>query len=332
MTTLILAGFLFGTVLQTAKLNRFDTISGLAILEDLTVAKAILFTLGISVALFAILFLFGWVNFHVKPLLLVGVLLGGLVFGAGMAILGYCPGTLVVSAGEGAVDAMLGIVGGLLGGIAFSLTYPKISWVLGADYGNLSVFTLAGSPVLYLIIAILVSVTMIALAFYLDKIKPLNKRWILAGAALALLNVVISLKFTYDRPVGASTAYPYLGGLTSELLRNTYFDKIEIPGAWESYFLLGALLAGLIISLVTKNFRFQLIFSRWAFYKGTAPLKRIIWALSGGFILIFGARLAGGCTSGHIISGGMQLAVSSMLFAVAAFSGLLVSGRIFYKK
>jgi uncharacterized protein len=115
-------------------------------------------------------------------------------------------------------------------------------------------------------------------------------------------------------------------------LLNTYFDKIEIPGTWESYFLLGALLAGLVISLVTKNFRFKLIFSRWAFYKGTAPAKRIVWALFGGFILVFGARMAGGCTSGHIISGGMQLAVSSILFAVAAFSGLFVVGRIFYKK
>ncbi|MCK5815768.1 MAG: YeeE/YedE family protein, partial [Flavobacteriaceae bacterium] len=74
-----------------------------------------------------------------------------------------------------------------------------------------------------------------------------------------------------------------------------------------------------------------LIYSNWERFKGNSKPKRIIWSLLGGFILIFGARMAGGCTSGHIISGGMQVAISSMVFAVFTFIGLLGTGKLFYK-
>jgi len=47
--------------------------------------------------------------------------------------------------------------------------------------------------------------------------------------------------------------------------------------------------------------------------------------------LIFGARMAGGCTSGHVLSGGMQLAVSSLVFAAFVFGGLLLTGKYFYR-
>jgi hypothetical protein len=42
--------------------------------------------------------------------------------------------------------------------------------------------------------------------------------------------------------------------------------------------------------------------------------------------------MAGGCTSGHILSGSMQLSVSSMLFAVFVFAALIITGKIFYKQ
>jgi uncharacterized membrane protein YedE/YeeE len=61
-------------------------------------------------------------------------------------------------------------------------------------------------------------------------------------------------------------------------------------------------------------------------------IKRLIWAFFGGFLLLFGARTAGGCTSGHVISGGMQLAASSMLFAFFVFASFLATGKMFYRK
>ena len=75
-----------------------------------------------------------------------------------------------------------------------------------------------------------------------------------------------------------------------------------------------------------------MIHDNWEKYKGNNFGKRAFWAFVGGFILIFGARMAGGCTSGHVISGGIQLAASSLAFAVFVFAGLLLTGKYFYTK
>jgi len=96
-------------------------------------------------------------------------------------------------------------------------------------------------------------------------------------------------------------------------------------------FLTGAFISGIVISLLRKEFKIKLIHSNWEKYKGNSVPKRIIWAFTGGFILIFGARMAGGCTSGHVLSGGMQLAVSSLVFAAFVFGGLLLTGKYFYR-
>jgi len=96
--------------------------------------------------------------------------------------------------------------------------------------------------------------------------------------------------------------------------------------------LTGAFLAGLFISIIKKEFKLKLIYSSWEKFKGNSSIKRIIWAFVGGFVLIIGARIADGCTSGHILSGGMQLAASSLVFTVFTFIGLLVTGKVFYKK
>lgn len=97
-------------------------------------------------------------------------------------------------------------------------------------------------------------------------------------------------------------------------------------------FLTGAFLSGLFLSLIKKEFKIKLIHENWARFKGNSKSKRIAWAFVGGFLLLFGARLAGGCTSGHIISGGIQLAVSSLVFAVFVFGGFSITGKLFYRQ
>jgi len=96
-------------------------------------------------------------------------------------------------------------------------------------------------------------------------------------------------------------------------------------------FLLGAFISGLLLSFIKNNFKITLLHENWIKYKGLSSQKRIIWSFIGGFILIIGARMAGGCTSGHILSGGMQLAFSSLTFAIFVYIGLLLTGKLFYQ-
>lgn len=333
MTILILLfGFLFGAILQSAKLNKYNTISGMARLEDYTVAKAILVAIGVGAILLNIEIAMGFATFHVKPLIFVGITLGGLIFGAGMAILGYCPGTMAVSLGEGSMDALVGIVGSIFGGIAYTVVEPSIKGLMGPDLGKGTLQSVAGSGILFYVLLFVFGLVLVAFAFWLNKLeKKKSYLWLYAGVLLAIINSIVFLTSVFNRPIGASTSYPYVGDSVLGLTQNNYFASIQKPGQWEMIFLIGALLSGLVVSLIRKDFKIQLIYSGWSKTEGDSAAKRIIWAFVGGFILLFGARMAGGCTSGHIISGGMQLAFSSLLFGVFVFVGLLITGKYFYK-
>jgi len=327
-------GILFGGILQYAKLNKFNTISGLALRKDFAVAKAILMAIGMGAILINLEIEFGFADYHVKPFILGGIVLGGLIFGSGMAILGYCPGTLPVSAGEGSIDAWIGIAGGLFGGVIYTIFFPSFTQILGPDFGKITLKTvLPENALLFNLLVFVIAGLLISLSFWLHKKeKTTNKKWLFSGIGLAVLNAIILMKSVSNRPIGASTSYPYTIDSILGITRNGYYPKIQSPGHWELIFLLGALVAGFLFSLIRKDFKLTLIHENWKINRGNSKINRIIWAFVGGFLLIIGARMAGGCTSGHILSGGMQLALSSYVFAIFVFAGLLITGRLFYGK
>jgi uncharacterized membrane protein YedE/YeeE len=220
--------------------------------------------------------------------------------------------------------------------LVYTLVLPSIHAILGPDLGNISLFTLTGEGehnVLFYILIFIIGIIFIWAGFWLNKLeKKKNMEWLYAGIGLAVLNSIVFLTITTTRPIGASTSFPYMADALAGLTANEYFQKIQTPGHWEMIFLAGALIAGFVFSMAKKEFKLQILHDRWIKYKGESEHKRILWAFVGGFILIFGARMAGGCTSGHIISGGMQVAVSSLVFALFVFAGLLITGRLFYTK
>lgn len=325
-------GFAFGFFMQHARVNRNDVITGMAVMEDWTAAKTMGLAVGVGVLLVNLVVEFGLASYHVKPVVMGGLVYGGLLFGFGMAVLGYCPGTLPISAGQGALDAWVGILGGLLGGLSFTLLQPTIQPLLGPDLGPISLFSAIGEYNLaFHLFTLAIGAIVIWSVFAVHKKEgSTDRRWIVAGIGLAILNAVLILDATTGRLIGASTTYPYLADVLAGATDNEYFRKIQVPGHWELLFLGGALLAGLVFALINKEFEFRLIYSRWEKYKGDRPARRIFWSLVGGFVLIFAARMAGGCTSGLILSGGMQLAKSGLIFAAFAFIAFILTGKLFY--
>ena len=194
---ILILGFLFGAILQYAKLNRYNTISGMATLENYAVAKAISAAIGVGAIIIALEVGLGFASYHIKPLILGGIAIGGIVFGTGMAILGYCPGTLAVSLGEGSVDALIGIAGALAGGLVYTLLLPLISSVLGPDLGNISLFTLIGQHhFIFYLLDILLGVGFVWAAFRLNKMeKSPDFKWLYSGIGLAILNGIVFLKW-----------------------------------------------------------------------------------------------------------------------------------------
>lgn len=331
--TILLFGFLFGFAMQYANLNRFNTISGMATLEDYTMAKTMGFAIGLGAIIIAINVGLGLAEYHVKPLMPVANSVGGIIFGIGMAVLGYCPGTLPISLGQGALDALVGIVGGLLGGYVFSINYDSLSPYFGPSYGNLSLHSIfQNQPIIFYTLTLLLGISLMYLAFWLDRKEGgKNKKWLLTGIGFAIINGIMLLDSVFARPIGASTAYPYLADLIGNQDNSTYFKMISGPGSWELIFLLGAYLAGLLPALYKKEYRLSFIQERWDKYFGSSIWKRLFWAFIGGFLLIFGARIAGGCASGHILSGVMQMGMGSTVFSLFTFIAFFTTGHYFYK-
>jgi uncharacterized protein len=83
---ILILGFLFGATLQYAKLNRYNVISGMATLENYAVAKAIATAIGVGAVLIAIEIGLGVATYHIKPFLLGGIAIGGIIFGPGWPV------------------------------------------------------------------------------------------------------------------------------------------------------------------------------------------------------------------------------------------------------
>lgn len=164
------------------------------------------------------------------------------------------------------------------------------------------------------------------------SLNKITKRALWIGGALGLLNVAVTNIHLADRPIGASTSYPYIAGLIFDLQNSIYFKSIDVAGSWEMWFVLGGFVGSLCIALWTKRFKIRAVPTLWAQYKGGSSIKRLFYAFLGGFILILGARIADGCASGHILSGNMEMAVSSFVFTICVAISYFLFTKYFYKK
>jgi len=164
---------------------------------------------------------------------------------------------------------------------------------------------------------------------------PRKISWLTGGVLMALLILFTFSIFGADRPIGASTYVPYFAGVLFDLdpQKYEYMAEIEKAGAWEGVMLLGAFFGALFFSLfVTKTFRISFIPTLWKERKNSSVLSRLLWSFFAGFIMIIGARLAGGCTSGHFLSGASQIAVSGLIFGGITMATVIITGRLFYNK
>ena len=131
-------GMVFGSIIQYTKVHKFEKIAGFSMLKDTVVPKMLFLAIGLaSIGLYFMIQL-GWASYHIKPIILGGLIIGGIIFGASMAIFGKCPGTGPVSVAEGRIDIMVGAVGGIFGGLVFTLFYDQLKLLMGPDLGKLT--------------------------------------------------------------------------------------------------------------------------------------------------------------------------------------------------
>jgi uncharacterized membrane protein YedE/YeeE len=121
-------GLVFGYLLQKGGVTRFKVIVNQFLLKDFTMLKIMVAaTIVGGVGIYAMRS--GGIDFkmHVKSATLLGNALGGLIFGAGMALLGYCPGTGMAAIGDGSRHAIPGVLGMLVGAAIYAEAYPWVN-------------------------------------------------------------------------------------------------------------------------------------------------------------------------------------------------------------
>lgn len=156
--------------------------------------------------------------------------------------------------------------------------------------------------------------------------------WLIWGGIIGLVQI---FAIATVQPLGVSTAYPQLVGWFVDKIvpgfveSQPYLQKIGAKIGWEVMLITGLVLGAFLSSILaggrsTAACDLPNVFrSSWG--RGLA-------AFVGGFLILFGARLAGGCTSGHMLSGIAQLALSGFLFGAAAFATGVLTATLLLKR
>jgi len=153
-----------------------------------------------------------------------------------------------------------------------------------------------------------------------------------------LIGVLSMATFYFsDKPLGISSAFARIAGLIGNQFSKghteslKYYQKNKPKIEWEVMLMFGVILGALIAAWTGGEITADWVPQLWEERFGTSVELRSAVAFLGGAILAFGARLAGGCTSGHGISGALQLSVSSWIALVCFFAAAVATSMLLYR-
>ena len=171
------------------------------------------------------------------------------------------------------------------------------------------------------------------------KIPAKSKPYVYGALSGLLLTASVAVTGQF---FGTSTTFPRFSTWIVDLLGidlgHLPFYKASggsLTGAafpdWQLLFVIGIGLCALIASRLTGTFKTEALPAMWTERFGSSIKKRIAYSLGGGILAMVGARMAGGCPSGHGVSGMSQLGVSSLVALAMFFVGGIITARFLYK-
>lgn len=155
------------------------------------------------------------------------------------------------------------------------------------------------------------------------------------GACIGMLSW-LTFYFS-DKPIGASSFYATVAGFIGKAVAPQHTENLDYFKAnpptvnWEFAFVLAAIAGAAVSAITGGQLANEWVPQMWSARFGDSLALRAVFAFAGGGLMAFGARLAGGCTSGHGISGTMQLSVGSWVAVVCFFVGGAVLANLMFR-
>ena len=156
----------------------------------------------------------------------------------------------------------------------------------------------------------------------------------LVGALIGLLSMATF--YFSNQPLGASTAYARIAGLVGKLFSKSHTESLKFYQEtkpkiqWDVMLLIGIFIGAYMAAYSGGEITGKWIPALWEERFGSSYVLRLGIAFLGGAVMAFGARLAGGCTSGHGISGTLQLSVGSWIALICFFLGGVIGANLLF--
>eukprot|EP01006_Ploeotia_vitrea_P066496 TRINITY_DN95084_c0_g1_i1.p1 TRINITY_DN95084_c0_g1~~TRINITY_DN95084_c0_g1_i1.p1 ORF type:complete len:403 (-),score=174.76 TRINITY_DN95084_c0_g1_i1:53-1261(-) len=361
----LLMGFVFGLALEKTKVYVPQVIREQMLFRNWTMIKVFVTSTAVGTLVIGTLEHFGHIQRKCKAPVPLGLglmkghggnVVGGLLLGIGMTLTGACPGTVLAQLGAGLTSAWWVMAGAMVGVFVFAYAHR---WLVEASQKRFmnadgqecsTVDGLAHKPVWAVSLAMAAAMAgLVVLINHLqpwqDDILPIVHNpgamkqvdldpsatvWspIVGGIIIGLLQVPSFL--VMRTAIGTSSSYVticgYICGVDPQRSdRAPYFTKFT-NGAPKNLWQLALVVAVVLGSLTSA----QLSDVSLDLSAGAIAEQHPAVSFFGGMLLLWGARLAGGCTSGHGISGMAQLCIASMVSVVAMFAGAIATAFAVY--
>ena len=342
----LVVGVIFGFVLQRGRFCMNSALRDILLLKDYTLLKAVaLALLGQMIAFHAMDWL-GIVTLSPKPLAWAGNILGGFIFGIGMALAAGCASGTTYRVGEGMMGSLLALLGYGLGAYTtksgllkpFTDTIRADSTIKAEDGSALTLGNILGpdtAELLTLSIVIVISAIGIGLIIW-KLILP----WKNAGGKIGFSNMgqkifkdgwnwwVTGLAITGVAIIGfltsAAAGRNYPLGITGGWIDffKYFFTGDEAALSWIAFLVVGIIFGAFIASIISREFKLR------------APKegKTLLIQFGGGLFMGFGAVVAAGCNIGNLLSGIPLLSVGSIVSSVFIVLGTWVTAYLLFMR
>ena len=345
----LLIGFLFGFVVHRGGLVRYSRIVGSFLLRDLKAINFMFYGMSVAGLLYAISYFTGMgVNPRTNGYFGYGHVVGGVIFGFGLSLSGFCPGACIARFSSGKMVTAIGIIGMIMGVVVYDLFYPFWS-SLGGKQQFITWMDITGLS--YGTLALIFAFTFTTIAIILHRIDPSRKfdekeqqkpfwqrewGWMFTGT---IAGALIFSATAFGGYISFSSGFLTLTGHTADLfgIKMQSLPNLNDDTLWRALLMLGVFPGAFVSAKISRTFKNVPTTPMFDQATGGATghsrrWLRMLFAFTGGFMTLLGAQIGGGCTTGSFMSGWPTLSVGNFLMGSTFFLAGMVGAHLVYFK